>query len=478
MTLEAQTQSNPTVARIKGGKRRTLTKEDVEALKQALAGRKLAEPAETPPGPPTEVKTATEPLTVEAKGTIVVDSAATAVVEKTSGDPPSMPDPLLLRILSTRRKHGSTGDTSFRLWLFNALKVMGANPRIAVEGNIVVEVDTKSTVLFSCHVDSVHGTAESNSGTAQELNYDPIFGHIFLKDTKTSGCLGGDDGVGVYIMMKMIEKKVKGKYIFHTGEEVGGVGSRAFVREEKKFVEMVEQVVAFDRAVRSGENPEVIISQRGEACASKEYGEELARRLNLTDFEMPYITSTKGVFTDSANYADYVAECVNLGCFYVQQHTPNETVDVPGVEKLLEAACRIDWSTLPIKRKAEPKQYSYGYGGQKQSDFYGYDRDYDLPGRTPPKGNNGSVLPQPANKATNMPPPKITKKKTSNITNMFKQVSVRESVIDEMDDFTREDFLSFVENEPELAASAMAMLHAKLRALEMQAYFMSKFMDG
>lgn len=272
-------------------------------------------------------------------------------------------DPMLIRILSTCRAHGSDGDQQFRMWLFNHLKAMKLNPIIKIEGNIYVETDPKSTVLFSCHVDTVHRQTEVGP---QELAFDPTFGHIFLADKKKNTCLGGDDGVGVYIMLKMLEAGVKGKYMFHTGEERGGIGSRAFVRENRLFCEDLELVVAFDRAVRSGDNPEVIHSQGGRRCASDEFSKALCDQLNEHgDFDLPYVLSSKGSFTDSKVYADIVPECVNVGCFYERQHTSEEYVDIVGLEKLVKAAIATKWSMLPIIRKPEPeKQYTpTGFGG-------------------------------------------------------------------------------------------------------------------
>jgi hypothetical protein len=282
-------------------------------------------------------------------------------------------DPLLVQILSTKRKHNSKGDRDFRLWLFGYLNTtLKVKPKIMAEGNILVELDPKSTALFSCHVDTVHGADESDGGV-QQLAFDPTFGHLFLHNKTKSGCLGGDDGCGIYIMLRMIENGVKGKYIFHTGEEIGAVGSRAFVSNHKKFCEDLEMVVAFDRATYANQNPEVIITQGGVGCASTTFGEALCKELNKTDFDLPYVVSHKGVFTDSKTYKDVVPECVNIACFYEHQHTPNEYVDVVGLEKLVKAACSVAWDKLPIVRnpfkKVEREDMfdSIGWGGYSSS---------------------------------------------------------------------------------------------------------------
>lgn len=302
-----------------------------------------------------------------AKGTII------------PGEPEYQLDPLLIRILRTRRRHGSQGDINFRTWLFNHIRTqLKLQPVVKEEGNIYVTTDAKSTVLFSSHVDSVHSKDESDKGD-QALAFDPVFGHLFLADKSSSSCLGGDDGVGVYIMLKMLEKGVPGHYMFHTGEEVGGVGSRAFVRMNSKFIDDIEAVVAFDRKCVDGEDNEVIITQGGSACASETFGLALAKELSDAKwgFSNKWVTSHKGSFTDSKNYAQLVPECVNLGCFYDRQHTNSETVNVYELDKLVKAVVGVQWKMLPIVRKPSV------YGGNATNGFqqggFGFGFTHDIP---------------------------------------------------------------------------------------------------
>lgn len=293
----------------------------------------------------------TEKVT-EAKGIIVPESPQAAAEQ---------PDQLLVQILKTKRTHGSKGDTDFRLWLFNYIKtVLKLTPAIHEPGNIVVEIG-KSSVLFSSHVDTVHSERESD-GSKQHIAYDPNFEHIFLsaENSPQSGCLGADDGVGIYLMLKMLAAGVHGRYIFHVGEECGGIGSRAYVSKYAKLLqENFSQVVAFDRRVNDGENPEVIVKQGGQVCASDAYGKSLCDALNKFPFEKPYVISGLGSFTDSKNYRHDVPECVNVGCFYNFQHTPKEIVYWKELKVLVEAVCKIDWSKLTIARKPEAEKVQH-----------------------------------------------------------------------------------------------------------------------
>lgn len=320
--------------------------------------------------------------TVVAKGTII------------PGEPEYQLDPLLTRILRTRRRHGSQGDMQFRTWLFNYIrKQLKLLPTVKEEGCIYVTTDAKSTVLFSCHVDSVHSREESDKGD-QNLAFDPVFGHLFLAEKSQSSCLGGDDGVGVYILLKMLEKGVAGHYMFHTGEEVGGIGSAAFVRNNRKILDDIEAVVAFDRKCIDGEDNEVIITQGGASCASETFGLALAKSLSNQKwgFNDKWVTSHKGSFTDSKNYAQQVPECVNVGCFYDRQHSNNETVNVYELDKLVKAVVEVEWKMLPIVRK--PTVYGGSGGGYNGQTGFGREMfDFEPPKKPKAQITSGKRLP-------------------------------------------------------------------------------------
>jgi hypothetical protein len=275
---------------------------------------------------------------------------------------PATVDQLLLDILSTRRADGSAGDSNFRMWLQNQLKQIDQPFQVAERGNFIVTTDAASKTLFSCHIDTVHSQKESN-GQKQKLIYDSIMGHIYLDPESNSSCLGADDGVGIYIMLKMIQERIPGTYVFHTGEECGGKGAHELLKHRKEWLSKFERAVAFDRPNDS----EVIITQGGMPCASEEAGEDLASMLN--DLGMSYTTSTRGVFTDTKVYAGVIPECFNLGVGYYQQHTNKETLNYAHAEALLNAACAIDWESLLTIRKPTaqifpkardyPKEYSF-----------------------------------------------------------------------------------------------------------------------
>lgn len=255
-------------------------------------------------------------------------------------------DVLLESILTTRRKHGSSGDIQFRSWLMQWMRDNKITHRATSVGNIVATVG-KSKTLFSCHVDTVHSMNESNK--LQALAYDPAMGHLCLSNRNDSSCLGADDGAGIYVMLKMILAKVPGAYVFHVGEECGCIGSRSMLGQEYEWLKTFDRAIAFDRP----DTYEVIVTQSGQECASADFGQRLADALNLTE-GLDYKVSHKGVITDTKVYAGVIPECINLGVGYFAQHSPDEYLDVEHLERLVTAACRIDWEQLMPARVIPP----------------------------------------------------------------------------------------------------------------------------
>ena len=269
-------------------------------------------------------------------------------------------DKLISDILTTRRAHNSPQELRFVAWLRNYITDTLKREIVTLsEGCVAVVVGKDPKTLFSCHVDTVHNANEE----PQNVFYDENFGHIFL-DKGNSNCLGADDGAGIYILLKMIEAKVPGGYIFHRGEERGGIGANAVLKDDKDFLKKFKACIAFDRP----RCDEVIITQGGTVCASEKYGKALAEMLNKVG-GFKYATSTRGVFTDSKVYRGVIGECINIGVGYENQHTPDELQDWKHLEALTKAACTMNWDSLPFTRIPVIEQPSLGnynsYAGNK-----------------------------------------------------------------------------------------------------------------
>lgn len=286
-------------------------------------------------------------------------------------------DNLIVEILSTRRCHNSKGELLFVSWLREKLEKMECTITNLEEGCILADVGKPKkgkNILFSCHVDTCHSMAESD-GTAQKLFFDSGLGHIFLDKSVPAGCLGADDGAGIYIMLKMIEAKVPGSYIFHRGEEKGGVGARAVVAKQAGLFKQYSACIAFDRPY----NDEVIVTQGGQLCASVAYGQAVCDMFKAEGLD--YAVSHKGIFTDSKVYRGIIRECLNIGVGYGLQHTKDEYLDWDHLSKLTTACCKVDWSKLVPKRElpVELPQSQYRGGYQGSAAYQAYQRELDYP---------------------------------------------------------------------------------------------------
>jgi hypothetical protein len=215
-------------------------------------------------------------------------------------------------------------------------------------------------------VDTRHTKEESN-GQRQNLYFDSDLGYIFLDKESKAGCLGADDGVGIWIMLNMIIEKVPGTYIFHTGEECGGLGAYACLKSRPEWLERFDRAIAFDRP----NDYEVITVQGGMKCASDTAGIYLAKE--LSKHNLSYEVSDRGVFTDTKVYAHIIPECFNIGVGYYSQHSPDEQLDYNHAKNLLDACLVLDWEKIPTVR--EPKAYLQKPAQSTSQAFNGFSTD-------------------------------------------------------------------------------------------------------
>ena len=253
----------------------------------------------------------------------------------------------LIEMLSYKRPHESEGE---KAWVKKFITDVYF-PHEEHEGNVVIVTDPSSKTLFSAHTDTVHWEDGPN-----DARYDDGL-MIAYKDDNTP--LGADDGSGVWLLLEMIDANVPGTYIFHRGEEKGGIGSRWMRENRKDFLKKFDRAIAFDRRGTD----DIITHQGGAECCSQEFAVALGHALNTGSHMLKYKPCSSGVFTDTKNYIGLIAECTNLSVGYDREHSPNETQDVEFLLHLRERAVAIDWESLPVKREPkEPVYPSYGRG--------------------------------------------------------------------------------------------------------------------
>ena len=87
---------------------------------------------------------------------------------------------------------------------------------------------------------------------------------VTLPDGSTRNCLGADDTAGVWLALELIRRQIAGRYVFHFGEERGGIGSGMLAHRHPDWLAECQMAIALDRAGYD----EVITHQGGNRTAS------------------------------------------------------------------------------------------------------------------------------------------------------------------------------------------------------------------
>jgi hypothetical protein len=203
-------------------------------------------------------------------------------------------------------------------------------------GNWHVTVDD-TPILWSCHTDTVH----AKEGM-QWVSYNRKTGNLTLPKWSASSCLGADDTAGVFLCREMILAKVPGHYVFHYGEERGGIGSGTLADKNPEFLRGFDFAIALDRQGHS----DVITHQGIGRTASDAFAVSLAKQLGGY-----YAPCAFGIYTDTEEYCGLIPECTNVSIGYTRAHSHAETLDTRHVFRLLQALKKINIAKLICARK-------------------------------------------------------------------------------------------------------------------------------
>lgn len=265
-----------------------------------------------------------------------------------------------LDMVQYRRPHGSVSEAAFIGRFISPLGV-----EIDGSGNLIKRIGT-APVLWSCHTDTVHRSDGIQKVAIHE-------GHVVLAlDEIESNCLGADCTTGVWLMVEMIKAGVEGLYVFHRGEECGGIGSSYIASKTPELLKDIQFAIAFDRF-----GTKSIITHQFGRCASDEFALSMKDQLDGLDLD------DGGIFTDTANYTDIVPECTNLSVGYYGHHGKAEKQNLAFMSWLLEKMIALDVSKLVVKRKPGESEYrSFGYGRSSYGRYGGLGRygrsSYDM----------------------------------------------------------------------------------------------------
>lgn len=176
-------------------------------------------------------------------------------------------------------------------------------------------------------------------------------------------------------MLEMIKAKRPGLYVFHRGEECGGLGSSYIAASTPKLLNGIDMAIALDRM-----GYDSVITYQGVRTASDEFAKSLAAQLGGT-----FAPDDMGIFTDTANYDHLIPECTNVSVGYHKQHGPNESQDIIFLVRLREKLLALDTTTLTIARDPNDVETYAPWWRDKKYDAVGsatgaaiYDLDPDF----------------------------------------------------------------------------------------------------
>lgn len=283
-------------------------------------------------------------MTYNPKG---VTPATPLVAEVPRETTPAVPASLLQRwlfdALCVQRADGTVAEQAYVGRLVALLHDMRCAPYVDTHGNVFVDnrwLPEAQRTMFTAHTDTVHLQGGMQAVRAYTEN-----GETFWC-SDGSEVLGADDGAGIAVLLYMLQHEVPGLYAFFRGEEVGGTGSNGLRHTGAEVLRTVDRCISFDRAGYY----DVITHQGGARCCSDTFATALAGALSTDDMSLCFAPSDTGVFTDSANLTDNVAECTNLSVGYFKQHTVKEHQNVTWLERFAAQCVQVEWDRLPVER--------------------------------------------------------------------------------------------------------------------------------
>lgn len=189
-------------------------------------------------------------------------------------------------------------------------------------GNIyVTKGNTKDFPCLVAHTDTVHDII---SDFRVMRNEDTIFAFDGVKRKQTG--IGGDDKVGVYILLQALRDIPAMKAVFYRNEEDGCKGSIYSIVNHKSWYDDCNFVIQPDRR----DFNDLIVNSSGIDITSDEFLFSVKDEIKKYEYKDVY-----GVATDVDKLVLHKIgiSCTNISCGYVSPHTNNEIVSIAGVNK-------------------------------------------------------------------------------------------------------------------------------------------------
>src|SRR4030043_1830419 len=206
--------------------------------------------------------------------------------------------------------------------------------------NVTVEEDGYGNIFLTkgiandypcliAHVDTVHPPSEGYH--VFEVG-DTLFA---FDDIKGKQCgIGGDDKVGVYILLQALLDIPILKTVFFRDEEVGCIGSNFSATNHLDWYANCNFIIQPDRR----DFYDLITNSAGLQITSNEFIEEATEIIDRYEY-----IETMGICTDIDRLVSHNVgvSCLNISCGYVNPHTASEIVSIAGVNAAYNFICDI-----------------------------------------------------------------------------------------------------------------------------------------
>lgn len=237
--------------------------------------------------------------------------------------------------------------------------------------NIYVTKNSNKSTMFPCivaHTDTVHKIVSNLTCIEIDGAYTG-----FNKITMTQSGIGGDDKVGIFVALRMLNELDACKVAFFHAEEVGCVGSR---KADLDFFKDCRFVLQCDRKG----NSDFVTDIYGTELSSKEWQKDIESILTKHNYKF-----SDGGITDVGELKDngLTIPVANMSCGYYNPHMSNEFIVIEDVENVISMVKEICQNvTGTYYHKAEKKSYGKYNFGNYYDDFDYYDYGKSKPKKT------------------------------------------------------------------------------------------------
>lgn len=221
------------------------------------------------------------------------------------------------------------------------------------------------------HMDTVHKIIYKDSFKIMHDDYCAIG---FDRGLNTPTGCGGDDKVGIFICLTMLEHLDNVKAVFFRDEEVGCLGSK------EAFLEFFNDTRFVLQCDRKG-NKDFVNNIFGLDLQSSAFSDEVSTIINRYGYKFSDggLTDVYQLASDGVNVS-----VANMSCGYYNPHCDDEIVVFADVENCMHMVYEIMYTMTATYTHKPTRSYSYGTGyyggyagyGKTNNKDAGYD-DYD-----------------------------------------------------------------------------------------------------